>query len=166
MNNQITGLSKSIPKAKLFTAVFAVILIIASVNLLRSSFGSLYGPKDVSTPSTPVISPTPGELAEQAKQAKNEADKRIAELREYQKTPAGKLCTKHPTWTREECSDVVAGKYWVGMQAEMLTYKRGNPNHVNPSNYGNGERYQYCWTGWSPSCFYDNNGDGVIDSYN
>ena len=88
------------------------------------------------------------------------------ELAKWKKTPAGKLCTKHSTWVKEDCDELVNNKIWIGMTYDMLVYMNGKPDTVNPSNYGNGTRYQYCWDDFSPSCYYDNNNDSVIDAYN
>lgn len=48
----------------------------------------------------------------------------------------------------------------------MLIFLRGRDFNRNISNYGNGNQYQYCWSDYDISCFYDNNDDGKIDSYN
>jgi hypothetical protein len=61
---------------------------------------------------------------------------------------------------------LIKGEVWIGMSYDMLVYANGKPEHTNVSNYGSGNRYQYCWTSNRPSCFYDNNNDGVIDSFN
>ncbi|MEA2701994.1 MAG: hypothetical protein QOE22_703 [Candidatus Parcubacteria bacterium] len=79
---------------------------------------------------------------------------------------AGKLCSKHPDWQPEECVKVAGKKIWIGMDYDMLVYQYGKPDSINPSNYGGGTRYQYCWHDYSPSCFYDENGDNKIDAYN
>ncbi len=89
-----------------------------------------------------------------------------AELNAYYQTPAGRICKAHPEWTKEDCQNLADGLIWVGMEYDMLVYKRGQPNHINPSNYGYGTQYQYCWTRYNPSCFYDKNNDGLIDAYN
>jgi len=88
------------------------------------------------------------------------------ELAAWAKSPSGKLCGEHPEWKKEECDLLIAKNIWIGMSYEQLVYLRGTPNTVNPSNYGNGIKYQYCWIGHTPSCFYDNDGDGSMDSYN
>ncbi|CAN5749775.1 hypothetical protein BH11PAT2_BH11PAT2_01550 [soil metagenome] len=89
------------------------------------------------------------------------------ELATWQKTPAGKLCAKHTDWKKDDCDALVARKYWIGMTYDMLVYERGKPQSVNPSDYGSGVRYQYCWNdNITPRCFYDDNDDNVIDSYN
>jgi hypothetical protein len=31
---------------------------------------------------------------------------------------------------------------------------------------GSGTKWQWCWDDIRPSCFYDNNDDGIIDAYN
>jgi hypothetical protein len=105
--------------------------------------------------------------AEKAKQeqAVREAAEKAA-IAEYEKTPAGKACKAHPEWTKDECESLMSGKIWIGMTYSMLTYKRGAPDHKNLSNYGRGSRYQYCWMDYTPSCYYDDNNDGVIDAYN
>ncbi len=88
------------------------------------------------------------------------------ELAKWKTTPAGKLCTKHPTWTKGDCDKLIAGKIWIGMTYEMLVYSYGKPDSINPSNYGSGTKYQYCWNDYTPSCYYDNDNDDVIDAYN
>jgi hypothetical protein len=90
---------------------------------------------------------------------------RMEELKEWYKTKAGKIQKKHPNWTREECKNIVDRKIWIGMSLDMLKYERGNPNSANPSNYGNGVNWQWCWDDYSPSCFYGGE-DGIITSYN
>lgn len=90
-----------------------------------------------------------------------------AELAAWKETPSGQLCAKHPTWQKEDCDKLVAGNVWVGMTYDMLLYNaKREPDTINPSNYGGKTKYQYCWTGSSPSCFYDNDDDGIIDAYN
>lgn len=98
--------------------------------------------------------------------AKKEAALREKEAAEYAASPAGRICAAHPSWGREECEMLADNQIWVGMSYDMLVYLRGKPNHINPSNYGGGNRYQYCWNSYTPSCFYDNNDDGIIDAYN
>jgi len=88
-----------------------------------------------------------------------------AELEAYYKTPGGKICKNHPNWEREDCEKIADGKIWIGMDLDMLKYKRGLPNDVNPSDYGSGIRYQWCWDDYTPSCFYGG-ADGIITSYN
>lgn len=87
------------------------------------------------------------------------------EYNRWQKTKAGKIHKKHPEWSKEECENLANGKIWIGMSISMLKYQRGNPNHVNPSNYGRGIQYQWCWDNYSPSCFYGGE-NGIITSYN
>lgn len=86
------------------------------------------------------------------------------------KSKAGKcykFCqTKGAIVSKDDCEHAVNGKIWIGMNYWLLVYRRGNPNSINPSNYGDGVRYQYCWYNYTPSCFYDENGDNLIDSYN
>lgn len=79
---------------------------------------------------------------------------------------AAKILDKHPNWSRSDCERLVKKEEWVGMSYDMLKYLRGLPNSANPSDYGSGTQWQWCWTDYTPSCFYDRNDDGIIDSYN
>ena len=81
------------------------------------------------------------------------------------KSKAGKIQKKHPIWSSTDCILLSQGRYWIGMSYDMLIYLRGRPNHVNPSNYGDGVIYQWCWDDHTPSCFYGGS-DGIITSYN
>jgi hypothetical protein len=82
----------------------------------------------------------------------------------FLKTKAGNIWKKRPEWSREDCELLANGEFWIGMEYEMIKYMRGLPSSANPSNYGNGVQWQWCWLKYSPSCFYDNDGDGKIDS--
>jgi len=112
------------------------------------------------------------EKAEEAAERKRKAEiaaktaKAKADLEAYNRSPAGRACKAHPEWTKEECELLAAGKIWIGMPYDILVYRLGRPDAVNPSNYGYGTQYQYCWMDYGPSCFYDQNNDGRIDSYN
>jgi hypothetical protein len=87
-------------------------------------------------------------------------------------SPAGKLCKNHPTWTLDECKELIDGKLWItnsahlGMTYDMMVYLRGKADNTNVSDYGNGKSYQYCWDNYTPSCFYDKDDDGKMDAYN
>jgi hypothetical protein len=83
----------------------------------------------------------------------------------YENGPAGKLCKKHTDWTRDDCEGVAKRQYWIGMTIDMLKATRGTPNNANPSNYGGDTQWQWCWTDYTPSCFYGGD-DGIITSYN
>jgi type IV secretory pathway VirB10-like protein len=99
-----------------------------------------------------------------AAEAKAEAEAKAQEAA-YSRSRAGRLCAKHPDWTRDDCESVAHNKIWVGMSLEMLETNRGRPDHANPSNYGNGTSWQWCWDDYTPSCFYGE-GDGIITAYN
>lgn len=107
-------------------------------------------------------------IADQAKKdAEEQRKKRLAEQKAWESTKAGQLCKKHPDWTKSDCTNVADKKYWIGMSYDMLVASYGGkPNHANPSNYGGGTQWQWCWSNYTPSCFYDNNGDGLVDSFN
>lgn len=101
--------------------------------------------------------PTPNE--EQIKQ-------NLTEQKEWEQSKAGKICKEHINWTKEDCTGLANKQIWIGMSYKMLIYQYGKPNSANPSNYGTGTKWQWCWHDYKPSCFYDNNEDGIIDSYN
>ena len=124
---------------------------------------------------------TEEEVAEKAREeaeAMAEAERKEAEAaaklaqeeaaqRAWEQSKAGKICSRHPEWLDGTCTDIANGKIWIGMEYDMLVEERGNPRSTNPSNYGNGVRWQWCWSwDYDVSCFYDNNDDGIIDSYN
>ena len=86
------------------------------------------------------------------------------EVKRQEKTD--ELCTKYPEWKTTECRSVANKKIWIGMTYEMLIEVRGEPDHKNPSNYGYGIDWQWCWNNHTPMCIYDINDDGVVDAYN
>jgi len=95
------------------------------------------------------------------------AAKQEVELKASMGVKAWKLHKKHPEWSVDDCKSVAKGKIWIGMSTNMLMASYGSrPDSANPSNFGNGTRWQYCWHDYTPSCFYDDNDDGIIDSYN
>lgn len=110
--------------------------------------------------------PTIAYLKEDSIKAALREKQNAIEEKKFLKTKAGKIYKKHPEWTKQECIDVAKGNIWIGMKYSMLVYMWGKPDRANPSNYGNGNRWQWCWDGYNPGCFYDNNDDGIIDSYN
>lgn len=89
-----------------------------------------------------------------------------AEQKNWDQSKAGKICKDNPTWSEKDCTSLADNLIWVGMSYDMLIYKRGEPDSANPSNYGGKTNWQWCWYDRTPSCFYDNNDDGIIDSYN
>lgn len=133
-------------RGKILFAIFLCLVIF-------SGFSSFLGRSSSTSSASPAL--TQEQAAQQA-----------ADLAAWQKTPAGKLCAKHPDWQRKDCDRLINKDIWVGMSLSMLTYYYGAPDSDNVSNYGRGDRHQYCWDRYTPSCFYDNNGDGIIDSYN
>ncbi|TAL50096.1 hypothetical protein EPN81_03825 [Patescibacteria group bacterium] len=103
---------------------------------------------------------------EETAAAKALADQLEAEQRAWDESEAGKICAKYPSLTNEECVDASIGRYSIGMKKLVLFIERGAPDYSTPSNYGSGQQWQWCWTDYTPSCFYDRNDDGIIDSYN
>lgn len=105
-------------------------------------------------------------LEAQKKAEEQRKAKKLAEQKAWEQSKAGQICIKHSEWTKDDCINLADNKIWIGMTIDMLKYKRGLPDSANPSNYGSGTEWQWCWFGRTPSCFYDKNDDGVIDSYN
>lgn len=90
-----------------------------------------------------------------------------AEERQWFSSKAGKIFKSHPNWSKEDCEKLANRQIWIGMHINMVKYLYGgSPDSANPSNYGNGNQWQWCWYEHSPSCFYDENDDGLVDSYN
>lgn len=103
--------------------------------------------------------------AQEALKARAMAEQKAQKV--WKNSKAGKLCKKYPTWSTDDCQKTANEKIWIGMTYQMLIESYGSkPNHINPSNYGYRTQYQYCWSDITPSCFYDNNNDGIIDAYN
>ncbi|MFW0837523.1 MAG: hypothetical protein ACKKL5_00810 [Candidatus Komeilibacteria bacterium] len=84
----------------------------------------------------------------------------------YDNTEAGKICQKNTEWLKDDCEKIVKDKIWIGMTFDMLKEIMGEPNSLNKSNYGSGDEYQACYSNKTPSCFYFDGIDGIIDSYN
>lgn len=89
----------------------------------------------------------------------------IAEQKKWEKSRAGRIQKKHPEWSKEDCIGIANNKIWIGMDIRMVICERGNPNDINPSDYGYGRKYQWCWDDYQPSCFYGGE-DGIVTSYN
>jgi len=104
--------------------------------------------------------------ANKLKEEQESLAKEKAELEAYYKTPAGKICKKHTTWTRDACEKIANKEIWIGMRYEMINEMWGLPNHANESNYGTGTEWQLCWDNHTPSCFYDKDNDSLVDMYN
>jgi beta-galactosidase/beta-glucuronidase len=100
----------------------------------------------------------------QAERRQKEIEKKAEDRKVWEYSKYGKLQKKHPEWTDEECMKVIDKKLWIGMSLEMLKYQRGIPDRANPSNYGGGTKWQWCWDDYTPSCFYGK--DGIISAYN
>jgi hypothetical protein len=99
------------------------------------------------------------------KEDKRNADLQAKKDEKWNKTKAGRLHKKHPNWSKEDCEKIVGGYYWIGMSIEMLKSQRGNPDSANPSDYGKGVQWQWCWHDYTPSCYYGGE-NGIITSYN
>lgn len=141
----------------------------SSVTTQKISINRLFTPEEIAEIEKAKAEEEARIKAEQeaAEKAKADAEAKLkAEQEAWEKTKAGQLCKKHPEWTKIECEKIVNNKIWIGMTLDMLKAQRGLPDSANPSNYGSGTQWQWCWFDYTPMCFYDNNEDGIIDSYN
>ncbi len=142
-----------------------ILALFVGIPFLSGIISGLTGSKNII--DTKTAQQTATSSAENIQQIKAEAEAQLAAQAAFDKSPAGKICKQHPSWSQEDCTRIANHKIWVGMSYEMLVLEYGRPNHINPSNYGRGTQYQYCWDNYTPpNCFYDNNGDGIIDAYN
>jgi hypothetical protein len=115
---------------------------------------------------------TPEEIQdEQLESQQREKDKAAAAQRAanekaaYDRSPEGKCRNNHPSWSADDCEDVANHKIWIGMSLDMIKAERGSPSSANPSNYGSGIQWQWCWYDYTPRCFYGGE-DGIVTSYN
>lgn len=172
LNNQVVDNSKSEDdsykfKVATFLIAFLVILVIGvRISKPKSTTSDNIKSEDYKVPEK-----TEMQKAIEDSIYRVESEQRIKiEMKEeaaFMKTKAGKIYKKHPEWSKDDCKKLSEGRIWIGMDIQMLKYKRGLPNYANPSNYGGGvTQWQWCWSDWTPSCFYDNDGDNKIDSYN
>lgn len=104
-------------------------------------------------------------LEEQKVAIEEQKAREEAEQRAWEASQAGQICTQHPEWEKYDCERLADNRIWIGMSIDMLKYRRGLPNAANPSNYGSGTQWQWCWYDYTPSCFYGDD-DGIVDSYN
>ncbi|MBK7096739.1 MAG: hypothetical protein IPH57_17370 [Saprospiraceae bacterium] len=105
-------------------------------------------------------------VKEKQKDSINAVKEKQAEEARWNNSKAGRIYKSHPEWSKEDCIRLANRQIWIGMSIYMLKYLRGLPDSANKSDYGYGVSWQWCWFDYSPSCFYDDNNDGIIDSYN
>lgn len=93
--------------------------------------------------------------------------------KEFNESPAGKIKSKHPKWSNEDCKKIANNEVWIGMNIDMLTYSRGKADYMNIINYdedkkifiGGGPEYRYCWDKYKISCVYFKE-DDIIYAFN
>jgi len=155
---------------------FAFILAFATIGVLVliASFIEFNGNRASNNVSEQIDTLSLADISKQdslrnielEKEAKIEKQRR----KKWLKTKAGKVYKfgkqKGFEWSEEDCELVADNRIWVGMNFWMLVYQNGLPDRDNISDYGNGTRHQYVWRDHSPSYYYDDNDDGIIDSYN
>jgi hypothetical protein len=100
-----------------------------------------------------------------AETSEKQAKENIEQDEAFLKTKAGRIYKKHKSWDKEDCIKLANGEMWIGMTSDMIVYLRGNPNIVNPSNYGDGEQYQYYWENFTPHYIYCDNNQ-IVTAYN
>ena len=160
--NKHNGVSGEITDSPHFILIVIVVLILIGTAwyLLSNSLPSEQKINSIATVKTEATT-TP----EQKKAAALQADKDKATEAAWAKTKAGKLCKLHADWSKDDCQNVIDRKYWIGMDLNMLKAERGTPDSANPSDYGDGTHWQWCWYDYTPSCFYGGS-DGIVTSYN
>lgn len=86
--------------------------------------------------------------------------KEKAEQQAYDNSPAGRICKKHPDWTKSVCETLSKGKVRVGMTKEQARIGWGNPDDINKTitTYGTSEQWVY---GYSSYLYFD---DGILTS--
>jgi len=102
---------------------------------------------------------------EQKKMEEEKKAKELGEQKAWEQSKAGQICKAHPEWSKNDCERLANNEIWIGMSVNMLKYRRGLPNSANPSNYGSGTQWQWCWYNYTPSCFYGGD-DEIVESYN
>lgn len=154
----------------LMILVVIIIIIIANSGSDKGSKISSSNDNAVKTQSSnQAVKEDPAQKqAREEAQKKEEEEQKAKEAEEqkvWEKTKAGQICLKHSEWKKTDCEKIADKQYWIGMSYDMLVELGGKPNSANPSNYGNGTQWQWCWHNKTPSCFYGDD-DGIIDSYN
>ena len=88
------------------------------------------------------------------------------------KEASAKLCILTPQemaegdWSIEACNRVSNNEIWIGMSLQMLKVQKGEPTSHNISNYGDGNKHQWCWLSSNNlQCFYGGD-DEIITGYN
>ena len=145
------------------TVIIALIVIGNIGDKGKSNSSSSSNSSNESTIANPVLTQTQKDSIKAIEDSIVKADA-IAK-KKWENSKAGKIQKKHTNWSEEDCERVANNRIWIGMSIDMLKYERGTPNNANPSNYGNGRQWQWCWDDYSPSCFYGGD-DGIITSYN
>jgi hypothetical protein len=161
-----------ISEHKLISLLIGLFLI----GLIDSSIRSISSPAQAPSQQTDALAQPTTTTTADAMDIQQQMDADLATKQAARaaldNTPGGRICEAHPTWQEDECKELADDQLWItnaahlGMSYDMLVYLRGEADHANVSDYGDGQRWQYCWDGYTPSCFYDNDGDGRMDAYN
>lgn len=146
------------------------VLIIFFFILFGSSTDAARQNKSGNTDRTTIALPEEPDLTQTQKDSIKAQEDSIAKMdaiaqKKWYNSKAGKIQIKHPDWSKDDCENIANKRIWIGMSLDMLKYERGTPNRANPSNYGNGNEWQWCWDDYTPSCFYGKD-NGIITSYN
>jgi hypothetical protein len=142
-----------------FLVVAGFVLLIVITNVI----GSFFATSGSTSNQTQVLTP-----AQKEAQAKAQAEAQATQAKansEWKASKAGQICQKHTDWAKDDCEKLANNKIWIGETIDMVKYLRGEPNTANPSNYGSGTEWQWCWDDYTPSCFYGGS-DGIFTSYN
>jgi len=113
---------------------------------------------------------TPEDIAKEEKGKKEQEEftkyraEAEADATAWKNSSQGKVCQSHG-WNRDLCDRIFSKEIWLGMSIDMLKAQRGLPSSANPSNYGTGTQWQWCWWNKTPMCFYGGE-NGIVTSYN
>lgn len=83
---------------------------------------------------------------EAPEKARAQAEARAkAEQAAYENSKAGKLCTTHPTWSKDDCEIIANGKVRIGMTQEQVVVAWGRPEDINKTVYSFGVHEQWVY---------------------
>jgi hypothetical protein len=94
--------------------------------------------------------------AEAAAKAQADAEaKAKADQAAYDNSKAGKLCKAHPTWSKDDCDTIAAGKVRIGMSKEQAIASWGKPQDINSTSTAFGTHEQWVYN-LSSYLYFDN----------
>jgi hypothetical protein len=74
-----------------------------------------------------------------------EREKARLEEEKFLRSPAGKICKQHQTWSRDLCKTIADKKVIIGMTAEQVRLAWGEPERINTTTRANFVREQWVY---------------------